>query len=66
QVVTQSSLGSGTGVGGAIGALFATPPANVPTNIKNMDENGNKAVGFFCTSAVYRVNTIVPIPYPKP
>ncbi len=61
QVVTQSSLGSGTGVGGAIGALFATPPANVPTNIKNIDDSGNKAVGFFCTSAVYRANTIVPI-----
>jgi len=48
QVLSQSSLGEG----GAIGALFAIPPSNVPTNIKNTNENGNKAVGFFCTSAV--------------
>jgi len=67
QVVTQSSLGSGTGVGGALGALFATPPSNVPTNIKNTDVNGSKAAGFFCTSAVYRAETIVPIKaYRKP
>ncbi len=33
--------------------LFAEPPANVPTNIQNIDtESDKKAVGFFCVSDV--------------
>ena len=34
------------------GGLFATPPANVPTNIINTSPNGRPATGFFITSAV--------------
>ncbi len=34
------------------GGLFATPPANVPTNIRNMNPNGRQPAGFFITSAV--------------
>lgn len=34
------------------GGLFATPPANVPTNIINTSATGRKATGFFITSAV--------------
>lgn len=34
------------------GGLFATPPANVPTNIVNTNASGRKATGFFVTSAV--------------
>jgi hypothetical protein len=34
------------------GGLFATPPANVPTNIRNTNPNGRSAAGFFITSAV--------------
>ncbi|KAB7730452.1 DUF4249 family protein [Rudanella paleaurantiibacter] len=34
------------------GGLFATPPANVPTNIRNVNTNGPAATGFFVTSAV--------------
>lgn len=34
------------------GGLFATPPANVPTNIRNVNDNGSKAVGYFGVSAV--------------
>ncbi|AQG81742.1 DUF4249 domain-containing protein [Spirosoma montaniterrae] len=34
------------------GGLFATPPANVPTNVLNTNPNGRKATGFFITSAV--------------
>ncbi len=29
------------------GGLFATPPTNVPTNIKNININGPKAIGWF-------------------
>lgn len=29
------------------GGLFATPPTNVPTNIKNINPNGPKAIGWF-------------------
>jgi hypothetical protein len=41
------------------GGLFATPPANVPTNIVNMDEKGKKATGFFVASAVRTRTAIV-------
>lgn len=34
------------------GGLFATPPANVPTNIINTNPTGRPATGFFITSAV--------------
>lgn len=34
------------------GGLFATPPANVPTNIINTNATGKKATGFFVASAV--------------
>lgn len=34
------------------GGLFATPPANVPTNITNTNASGRKATGFFIASAV--------------
>ncbi|WP_051313729.1 DUF4249 family protein [Sporocytophaga myxococcoides] len=58
-VVTQSTQGNG----GPIGALFSPPPANVPTNIVNTTSQDKAAVGFFCTSAVSRAETIVPNPY---
>jgi len=32
--------------------LFATPPTNVPTNIRNLNTSGPKAVGFFGVAAV--------------
>ena len=34
------------------GGLFATPPANVPTNIINTNPTGRPATGFFITSAL--------------
>ncbi|GAB3952735.1 hypothetical protein GCM10028805_35200 [Spirosoma harenae] len=34
------------------GGLFATPPANIPTNIINTKSTGRNGVGFFITSAV--------------
>lgn len=34
------------------GGLFATPPANVPTNIINANANGRKATGFFLATAI--------------
>ncbi|RAK02700.1 uncharacterized protein DUF4249 [Larkinella arboricola] len=34
------------------GGLFASPPANVPTNIVNRNASGPKAVGFFGVSAL--------------
>ncbi|MDB5239489.1 MAG: hypothetical protein JWP57_114 [Spirosoma sp.] len=34
------------------GGLFATPPANVPTNIINTNSSGPAATGFFTASAV--------------
>ncbi|MEZ0486015.1 DUF4249 domain-containing protein [Fibrella aquatica] len=38
--------------------LFATPPSNVPTNIRNQKEGGPAAVGFFMVSPV-RTRTAV-------
>ena len=32
--------------------LFATPLANVSTNIKNVNANGSKVLGFFNVAAV--------------
>ena len=34
------------------GGLFATPPANVPTNIVNLKDKGKAATGFFVASAI--------------
>ncbi len=34
------------------GGLFATPPANIPTNVINTSPNGRNAVGFFTASAI--------------
>ncbi|WP_234736154.1 DUF4249 domain-containing protein [Tellurirhabdus bombi] len=34
------------------GGLFATPPANIPTNVINLNESGAKAVGYFGVSAL--------------
>ena len=36
----------------ANGGLFATPPANVPTNIINTNAGGRKATGFFLATAI--------------
>lgn len=36
------------------GGLFATPPANVPTNIINQQSGGTTATGFFVASAIQR------------
>jgi len=41
--------------------LFATPSANIPSNIQNLDVNSDKqALGFFNLSNVSKRNTIVP------
>jgi hypothetical protein len=37
---------------GGFGELFASPFANVRTNIINSNPNGNKAVGFFNVGTV--------------
>lgn len=37
---------------GGFGELFATPIANVPTNLRNLNSNGTKVVGFFNVAAV--------------
>ncbi|MFC5410538.1 DUF4249 domain-containing protein [Larkinella bovis] len=41
------------------GGLFATPPANVPTNIQNRNPDGPKAVGFFGVSALRSISAKV-------
>ena len=46
--------------------IFATPPANIPTNIINRNANGRKAVGFFGGSAVSFFQTIVSKEKSKP
>lgn len=43
----------------ANGGLFATPIANVRSNVINADPNGPKALGFFSTSAVSRKETVI-------
>lgn len=37
---------------GGFGELFSTPIANVPTNLRNVNTNGSKVVGFFNVAAV--------------
>ena len=39
---------------GGFAELFAVPLSNIATNITNTDTNGDKALGFFCVSAVSR------------
>ncbi|TAD98338.1 MAG: DUF4249 domain-containing protein [Bacteroidetes bacterium] len=41
------------------GGLFATPIANVRTNIKNTNPNGKKATGYFGASAVSTAQTTI-------
>lgn len=43
----------------ANGGLFATPIANVRSNVINADPKGPKALGFFSTSAVSRKETVI-------
>ena len=43
------------------GGLFASPPANVPTNIINRNATGKKATGFFVASGIRsRTTRVVP------
>ncbi len=48
------------------GGIFAVPPANIPTNIQNVNPNGKKALGFFGASAVNRAETIIDPKTAKP
>lgn len=43
------------------GGLFARPPANVPTNIENINKDSkNKAIGWFSTASVRKKTVIIP------
>jgi len=46
--------------------LFATAPANVFTNVSNMNPNGRKALGFFGASAVSTFQTVIDAKKAKP
>jgi hypothetical protein len=59
--LTSIANNSRNGTGGAFGALFSQPPYNLPTNIKNNNANGLKPVGYFSTSAVSRLASMVPL-----
>jgi hypothetical protein len=39
--------------------LFATPPATIPTNVKNVNANGPKAMGFFNISGQSVLQTVI-------
>lgn len=41
------------------GGIFAVPPANIPTNIRNLNPSGKQALGYFGASAVSRSETII-------
>jgi len=41
------------------GGIFAVPPANIPTNIRNLNPGGKQALGYFGASAVSRLETII-------
>jgi hypothetical protein len=41
------------------GGLFATPPANLPTNVINTNANGRTATGFFTASAIRSRSAVV-------
>jgi hypothetical protein len=43
----------------ANGGLFAVPNSNIKSNVKNVNPNGVKALGFFSTSAVSRKETVI-------
>lgn len=49
QVVEQSTNGG----------IYATPIANIQSNVKNADANGRKALGYFGASAVSRLETVI-------
>jgi hypothetical protein len=59
--LTSIANNARNGTGGAFGALFSQPPYNVPTNIKNINLKGSKPVGYFSTSAVSRLASVVPL-----
>ncbi|TAE41578.1 MAG: DUF4249 domain-containing protein [Runella slithyformis] len=46
--------------------LFATPPANILTNVLNRDAKGRKALGFFGASSVSSFTTIIDSKKAKP
>ncbi len=41
------------------GGIFATPPANILTNIINKNPNGSKSLGYFGASAISRLETVI-------
>ncbi len=49
QVVEQSTNGG----------IFATPIANIKSNVTNADPNGRKALGYFGASAVSKMETVI-------
>lgn len=50
----------------ANGGLFATPVVNVKSNVKNLNSAGPRALGFFGTSAVTRMETVIDPDKAKP
>jgi len=46
--------------------LFATPPANILTNVANRDAKGRKPLGFFGASSVSTFTTIIDVKKAKP
>ena len=50
----------------ANGGILAVPPANIPTNIQNLQPNGKKALGFFGASAISRAETVIDPKKAKP
>ncbi len=43
----------------ANGGIFAVPPANIPTNVRNVNPTGKNALGFFGASAVSKAETTI-------
>jgi hypothetical protein len=41
------------------GGIFASPPANVRTNIRNVNPQGPKAVGYFSANAIQRKTVVI-------
>ena len=41
------------------GGIFATPISNIPSNVQNRVKGGLEPLGFFCTSAVSTLTTII-------
>ncbi|HEV7351145.1 DUF4249 domain-containing protein [Telluribacter sp.] len=48
------------------GGIFATPPANIFTNVRNRNPAGKQALGFFGASAISRAETIIDPAKAKP